>query len=71
MSFSLMDIDSNNDLIEMGSPIKGGVKRKNTSPLKKIGLFFACTLLTDNGPSSLQPTVPRPLLHSYWFSASA
>ncbi len=30
--------------IEMGSPIKGPVKRKNTSPYKKIHLFFACPL---------------------------
>jgi hypothetical protein len=29
---------------EMGSPIKGPVKRKNTSPYKKTHLFFACLL---------------------------
>jgi hypothetical protein len=28
----------------MGSPIKGPVKRKNTSPYKKTHLFFACLL---------------------------
>jgi hypothetical protein len=28
----------------LGSPIKGPVKRKNTSPSKKIHLFFACIL---------------------------
>ena len=37
---------------EMGSPIKGPVKRKNTSPYKKIHLFFAC-------PLTFAPVQPR------------
>jgi len=41
------------DHIILGSPIKGLVKKKNTSPLTKIGLFlkfFAWQLLIGNNP---------------------
>ena len=44
-----------------GSPIKGQVKRKNTSPLKKARFFF----LAPNRPTST--ALFNPLIHARYF----
>jgi len=52
-----------------GSPIKGPVKRKNTSPFKKVHLFHLTSHFRASTASFLLP-VPHPLLLSFWFSVS-
>ena len=54
---------------EMGSPIKGQVKRKNTSPSKKIHLFFLSSHFRAS-TASLYHLFSHPLFRSYRFRVS-
>ena len=53
----------------MGSPIKGQVKRKNTSPSKKIHLFFLSSHFRAS-TASLYHLFSHPLFRSYRFRVS-
>ena len=55
---------------EKGSPIKGRVKRKNTSPIKKILHFFLLALSFSTARCCFGP-VSHPLLQFYRFTVQA
>jgi len=50
-----------------GSPIKGLVKRKNTSPVEKVPPFLPLAPTPAPVRYHFHPPGPRPLLLSHWF----
>ena len=53
-----------------GSPIKGLVKRKNTSPMKKTPLVFRLALSSPQHGVVFTP-VSHPLFRSCWFAVQS